>query len=233
MKTISKDLIFCIIPAYNESGKIAKVVQDVKNVLDNIVVIDDGSSDNTGDIAEENGAIVLKHIVNRGQGAALQTGNEYALENGAEIIVHFDGDDQFEFNEIEKIIEPLVNERCDIVFGSRFLDIKHSLPAFKKYIIYPIARMVNRIFVGSSLSDPQNGFRAMSRKTANIIKIKNDGMAHNSEIQYKAYLNKLAIEEVPVTVKYSQFGQGILSGKGRASGGVRIVVDLLLSRIMN
>jgi glycosyltransferase involved in cell wall biosynthesis len=233
MSTKLNNDIFCVIPAFNEANTIKKVISDVKIILNNVVVVDDGSSDQTFKIAKNAGAIVLRHIINRGQGAALQTGNEYSIREGAKIIVHFDADDQFSYTEINDIIKPIINNNSNIVFGSRFLKNKNNLPLFKKIIIYPIARLVNKIFVGSTLSDPQNGFRAMSRHTAKLITIQNDGMAHNSEIQYKAHRLKLRMNEVPVTVKYNQFGQGFFSGRGRSSGGVRIVIDLILSRIMN
>jgi glycosyltransferase involved in cell wall biosynthesis len=230
-----KNDIFCVIPAFNEEASIEKVVINVKKIIDNVVVVDDGSSDMTAEIAKKNGAFVLRHFINRGQGAALQTGNEYCLKNGAAIIVHFDADDQFLYTDIKEVIKPLLSGACDIVFGSRFLDksLNNNIPFLKRAIIFPLARLVNKIFVGIALSDPQNGFRAMTSEAAKKIDIRNDGMAHNSEIQYKAFRYNLSVGEVPVTVKYNKFGQSLFGGRGRASGGIRIVIDLLLSRIMN
>jgi len=108
---------------------------------------------------------------------------------------------------------------------------KSNLPWFKKNIIYPVSRIVNDYLLsGSKLSDPQNGFRALSRLAAERINIQNDGMAHNSEIQKKTAKN-FSYREVPVTVKYSAFGQGIFSGKGRGAGGFKILIDLFLSKL--
>lgn len=217
--------IVCVIPAYNEAKNIAKVVAGVRRAVDEVIVIDDCSRDDTSPLAAAAGAIVLRHPINRGQGAALQTGNDYALKNGADIIVHFDADDQFLAAEISDMVAPIIKNEADIVFGSRFLGKKANLPAMKKYVIMPLAKAFNRIFFGIKLSDPQNGFRALSRYAAEKIKIANREMAHASEIQAKAFKNKLRIAEVPVTVIYHHFGQ-------KFSGGLKVIGDLLTHKII-
>ena len=218
--------IFCIIPAYNEKKTIAEVIEKVKKNVNEVIVVNDGSKDETKKLAKEKGAVVLSHIINRGQGAALETGNQYALNKGAEIIVHFDADGQFLAEEIKDIVSPIVRGEADIVFGSRFLGKKSNLPQFKKHIIIPLAHLVNKIFIGATLTDPQNGFRAMSSETAKKITIEQDGMAHNTEIISKSFENNLKIKEIPVTVIYHNFGQ-------RFSGGLKIIKDLILSRLIN
>ncbi|MFA4833392.1 MAG: glycosyltransferase family 2 protein [Patescibacteria group bacterium] len=218
--------IFCVIPAYNEKETISEVIDKVKLMVDEVVMVDDGSNDETKKLARERGAVVLSHIINRGQGAALETGNKYALRAGADIIVHFDADGQFLPEEINDIIAPIKAGEADIVFGSRFLGKKSNMPPFKKYVIIPLAHLINKIFTGSSLTDPQNGFRALSRKAADKIKIEQDGMAHNTEIISKAFASGLKIKEIPVTVIYHNFGQ-------RFSGGLKIIKDLILSRLIN
>lgn len=225
MKTI------CVIPAYNEEEKIKTVVKDALPYVDQVLVVDDGSKDQTAFFAKQAGAKVLQHIINRGQGAALETGDEYCRRVKADIAVHFDGDGQFEGKEIVDIIRPIIKDRQEIVFGSRFLGKRANWSLQKRFLIYPIARVVNRLLTGSLLSDPQNGFRALSAAALDKIRIENDGMAHNSEIQGKAYAKKLRIAEVPVTVKYTQFGQGFFRGRGSGSGGVRIVKDLLIAKL--
>jgi len=217
--------IVCVIPAWNEAKNIVKVVQGVRPYVTEVVVVDDNSQDNTAALAKAAGAIVLRHPINRGQGAALQTGNEYALKNGAEIIVHFDADDQFAAPEISDVVAPLKDGRADIVFGSRFLGKKTNLPPLKKYVIMPLAQVFNRLVLGIKLSDPQNGFRALTREAAEKIKIANREMAHNSEIQAKAFRKKLRIVEVPITVTYHHFGQ-------KLSGGFKIIADLLTHKII-
>ncbi len=217
--------IVCIIPAWNEEKNIHKVINEVRPYVQEIVVVDDASQDKTAMIAQQNGVIVLSHPINRGQGAALQTGNSYALKHGADIIIHFDGDDQFEANEIKDMLEPIINNEADIVFGSRFLKKKNKLPFLKKYLIYPLAQLFTRFILGIKLSDPQNGFRVLSRQAAEKIKIDNREMAHNSEIQVKAHQLKLRIKEVPITITYHNFGQ-------KLSGGFKIIKDLLIHKLI-
>lgn len=218
--------VFCVIPAYNEEKNIAQVINEVKSTVDQVVVVDDASRDNTYDLAKKQGVNVLRHLVNRGQGAGLQTGNEYALKNGADIIVHFDADGQFLASEIKDVVRPLQNGDCEIVFGSRFLSKKSDLPKFKKNVIMPLARFVNRFFLGVSLTDPQSGFRAMSRSAASVIEIQNDGMAHCSEILAKTFRGNFRFKEVPITVLYHDFGQ-------RLGGGLKIIKDLLMAKFIS
>ncbi len=216
--------IACVIPAWNEEKNIVQVIKNVRPFVDKIIVVDDASKDTTSKLAEEAGAFVINHLINRGQGAALQTGNDYALSLGADIIVHFDGDNQFLASEINDIIAPILKGEADIVFGSRFLEKKANLPLFKRLIIYPLAQVFTRLILGIKLSDPQNGFRAMSRQTAEKIKIINREMAHNSEIQAKAFSYKLRVAEVPITVIYHHFGQ-------KLSGGFKIIKDLFIYKL--
>lgn len=217
--------IACVIPAYNEEKNITKVVKSVFPYVSEVIVVDDCSLDDTALLAESAGATVLRHLINRGQGAALQTGNDYALDNGADIIVHFDADNQFLAEEIPSMTAPISENRADIVFGSRFLGKKTNFPYFKKYIIMPLAQFFTRTFLGVKLSDPQNGFRALSRAAAEKIIIENRQMAHASEIQAKAFKQKLKVAEVPITVIYHRFGQ-------KLSGGFVVIRDLLINKII-
>lgn len=218
--------MFVIIPAYNEEKTIAPVVRGVfaSNPGVQVVVVDDGSSDKTARLAKEGGAIVLQHIINRGQGAALQTGNTYALRAGADVIVHFDADGQFEPQEIGSLIAPIERGEAEVVLGSRFLQ-DNTVPWSKKYLVLPAARLVNFIFTGLWLSDAHNGFRAMTRRATETIKISQDRMAHNSEIVRQIKENKLSFVEVPVTVRYHRYGQGI-------GGGFKIIKDLLFGKFI-
>ncbi len=218
--------VFCIIPAWNEEKTIVKVLKSVKDLVDVVVVVDDKSGDNTVKLAKEQNVVVLKHIINRGQGASLQTGNNYAVKNDADIIVHFDADGQFLAKDIPRLIQPIMKDSVDIVFGSRFLEKKSKIPKFKEYVIMPIAHLVNRMTIGETLTDPQSGFRAMTIETVSKINITNSRMAHCSEILHKAFKYNLRIKEVPITVIYNDFGQNFL-------GGIRIVKDLLITKILN
>lgn len=215
--------IACVIPAWNEAKHIVKVINKVKNFVDLVIVVDDCSKDNTYQLTLEAGALALRHPINRGQGAALQTGSDYALDLGADIIVHFDADDQFAANEIPDIIQPIIDNQADIVFGSRFLGKGSDLPKLKKYLILPIAKVVNRFF-GVKTSDPQSGFRAYTKEVAKSFRIENRGMAHCSEILIKLSQSKWRIKEVPITVSYHEYGQ-------KFSGGIRIIKDLIIQKI--
>lgn len=219
MKTI------CIIPAYNEEKNIADVINKVLPFVNEVVVVNDCSHDKTEIIAKKTEATLISHPINRGQGAALQTGNDYALKNGADIIIHFDADNQFQAEEISDVIKPIIEKKAEAVLGSRFLGKKSQLPKLKKYLIMPLARLINRVFFNIRLTDPQSGFRALNRETAQKIIIRNDGMAHCSEIMHQLHKHKVKIEEVPITVYYHEFGQ-------KFSGGIRIIKDLIIKKII-
>ncbi|MFH1376303.1 MAG: glycosyltransferase family 2 protein [Candidatus Woesearchaeota archaeon] len=217
-----------IIPAFNEEKAIADVIKDLKSHdYHNILVIDDGSKDRTAEIAKENGAKVIKHIINRGQGAALQTGHEYALKNGAETIVHFDADGQFIAKDIESMLSA-INNGYEIVLGSRFLDKKPINIPLEKKIILKAGRLFTKIFSNISLSDTHNGFRAIKREALTKIKITQDGMAHASEIIDLIKKNNLKYKEVPVTVIYSEYA---LSKGQSIFNSLRIAFKLLIRKL--
>lgn len=217
--------VFCVIPAWNEASTIFQVVDQVKHQVDEVVVVDDGSIDDTVKLANSAGAIVLSHQINRGQGAALRTGTQYALDHEADIIVHFDADGQFVAEEIPEAVAVIANNEVEAVFGSRFLGKEHNLPPFKKRILMPLARLFNLIFLGVKFNDPQNGFRVLSALAARQLDWQQDKMAHCSEILWLTKLRKIKYQEIGVTVRYHNFGQNM-------SGGWRIITDLLLGRFL-
>ncbi len=217
--------IFCIIPALNEKANIGGVVSGVIPCVDSVIVVDDGSRDGTGDLARNAGAIVLRHEINRGQGAALRTGTEYAISRGADIIVHFDADGQFLNKDIGTVTEPIIKGQAEIVFGSRFLDNTTKMPFIKRRLIMPLARLVNRLFLGVNLTDPQSGFRAFSSRAYEKIAWQQDGMAHASEILALSAASGLPVKEVPITVIYHQYGQ-------KFSGGLKILKDLFFGKLI-
>jgi glycosyltransferase involved in cell wall biosynthesis len=218
-------MIVVVVPAYNEEKQIGRVIRGLfEHGYGNVVVVDDGSTDATVQMAREAGANVVRHALNRGQGAALQTGNQWALARGAEIIVHFDADGQFNPADIAGAVRLLRESSLDVVLGSRFLDNRSKIPGLKKYLILPAARIVNRLITGVWLSDAHNGFRLLSRKTAQTITILQDGMAHNSEIVAKIKKNSLKFREYPVEVVYLEYGQGI-------GGGLKVLSDIFFSSL--
>ncbi len=215
----------CVIPAYNEAQNINEVINRVRPFVDEIVVVDDYSKDATATLARQAGATVLRHPINRGQGAALQTGNDYALLAGADIIIHFDADNQFQAEEIPELVKPIEDGQAEAVLGSRFMDKESNLPALKRNLIMPLARLINRLFFNIRLTDPQSGFRVLTRQAAEKIRIKNDGMAHCSEILHQLFSKNIKVVEVPITVVYHEFGQ-------KFSGGVRIIKDMAIKKII-
>ncbi|MFH1187242.1 MAG: glycosyltransferase family 2 protein [bacterium] len=221
---------FIIIPAYNEEKTIAQAVGETKK-FGRVVVVDDGSKDFTKDLAKDAGAEVLSHVINRGQGAALRTGVEYALNNGADIIVHFDADGQHCADDIEKIITPILLNESDVVLGSRFLKDKSSAEnkiPFARFIVLKSAIIFTRIISGIKITDAHNGFRALSKSAAQKIKITQDGMAHASEILDEIIKNNLKYKEIPVQVKYTDYSKS----KGQSSlNFFNILKDLLFSKI--
>ncbi len=217
MKTV------CVIPAYNEDQRLAGVIAKVKPLVDAVVIVDDGSKKKIDWLAPMAGVFVLRHPINRGQGAALQTGSDYALKLDADIIIHFDADDQFAAEEITDVISPIKAGAADVVFGSRFLTKKSNLPFTKKYIIMPLGRLANRLW-GVRTSDPQSGFRAYTKEVAQSFRIENDRMAHCSEILIKLSRAGWRIQEIPITVTYHEYGQ-------KFGGGFRILKDLFLQKI--
>lgn len=216
--------VWCIIPAFNVSRHLSAVVKAVQSVVDEVVIVNDGSSDETGIIADSLGVTVIHHPLNRGQGAALKTGTDYALEQSANYIVHFDADGQFQAEDIKKVIKPLQEGEADIVFGSRFLDSTTVLPWAKRVVIMSLARLINRWLFNIHLTDPQSGFRAFNRKAGELVHWDQDRMAHCSEILIAAHRQPLRVTEVPITVHYHEFGQ-------RFSGGFKILRDLWLATL--
>lgn len=211
-----------VIPAFNEEKSIGRVIRGLfEHGLKDVVVVDDGSSDDTSIIAGQAGAMVLKHVINRGQGAALETGDSYARLINSELVVHFDADGQFNPDDIQKAIDFMMGKQLDVLLGSRFLDNRSNIPCLKKHFILPIGRWINFLFTGCMLTDAHNGFRILSRKALEKIVITQDGMAHNTEIVKQIKKNRLRYAEFPVEVRYSEYGQGL-------GGGIRIIQDLII-----
>ena len=223
MKNNEQSSVWVIIPAFNEEKVIGRVVNDVRSTAQNVVVINDASSDRTAEEAEENGAIVLNHRINRGQGAALQTGIEYALEQGAEILVHFDADGQHQGADIPRFIGPIVRNEADVVLGSRFLSRRNTIP-FVRACILKLGILFTWLYSGIKLTDTHNGFRAFSSMAAAQIHITENRMAHASEILHEIAHQSLRYKEVPVSVLYTEYSLA----KGQSSlNSVRIASRLI------
>ena len=214
-----------VIPAYNEERHLERTLADVgaQSGEYNVVVVDDGSADKTYAIARRH-AYAVRHPLNRGMGAALVTGPRYALQQGADCIVHFDADGQHHASEIRRFIDKIGTGEYDVVLGSRYLE-SHATPFTKKYFIHWPARAFQNIMTGVRLTDVHNGFRAMNRSAAGKIRIEQDRMAHNSEIVAQLRLHRLRFCEVPVTITYTEYGQTI-------GDGLKIIRDLIVKKLL-
>jgi len=219
-------MFIALVPAYNESERITGVVRSLLGKkVDEVVVIDDGSSDDTALRARDAGATVLIHEINLGQGAALETGHEYARQKKADFVLHFDGDGQFDVDDISRAKEMIEQNNTDIVLGSRFLGKNSSVPWFKRHILLPIGRIINRIFTGLSLTDAHNGFRVLNSRAFTKIQLKHNRMAHATEILEQITKHKLVFREIPITVTYREYGQ-------RMKSGFTILKDLIIGKFV-
>ena len=210
-----------VIAAYNEAKHVGAVVKSVRAAgYPWVIVVDDGSTDSTKHAAQAAGGDVLRHLINRGQGAALRTGIHYALENGADIVVTYDADGQFVPAEIKRIIQPIKDGTREVALGSRFLGAAKNISRGKKLVL-KLGALVTYAFSGLYLTDSHNGFRAFNRRAAEKIQLTFDRMEHASEIIEEIAKHKLSYTEVPVTVIYHRPGQHPLRS---IKMGVKLVV---------
>ncbi len=223
----SRGGVYIVVPAYNEAAAVYDVVRELRSRYPNVVVIDDGSPDATSAEAQRAGATVLRHVLNRGQGAALQTGIDFSVRRGADVIVTFDADGQHRVEDIDRLIAALDKENADIAIGSRFLELRSNVPALRRMMLR-LATLFMRTTSGLALTDAHNGLRAMRRVAAEQIHLTIDGMAHASEIVDQIYRLHLRVTEVPVVIHYSEYSLK----KGQSSlAAFRIAFDYLMKRI--
>lgn len=200
--------VIAVIPAFHEATRIQATLKGISQEVDGLVIIDDGSTDGTYEAAQacvHEKSMVIRHWINRGQGAALRTGTEVALRLGADIVLHIDADGQHDPASIREIVKPLREGNADVVFGSRFLGVHpQGMPLFRK-VVLTLARTFNALIMGipRTVTDPQSGLRAMTRAAAERIVFRQDRMAHCSEILRLVTRSPLRWIEVPVRVRYS------------------------------
>lgn len=223
----TRDGVYVVVPAYNEGSAVYDVVRELRSQYSNVVVVDDGSHDATSAEAKRGGAIVLRHVLNRGQGAAIQTGIDFSVKRGADVVVTFDADGQHRVEDIDRLLAALDKDNADIAIGSRFLDLQSNVPALRRLMLR-MATMFMRITSGVALSDAHNGLRAIRGSAAARIHLTIDGMAHASEIVDQIYRLHLRVTEVPVVIHYSEYSLR----KGQSSlAAFRIAFDYLMKRI--
>jgi glycosyltransferase involved in cell wall biosynthesis len=216
-----------VIAAYNEATVIAGVVTGIRSAGYPVVLVDDGSSDRTGAIAAQAGAFVVTHPINLGQGAALQTGIDYAIDHGADAIVTFDADGQHRPADIATLLGALVANGVDFALGSRFLGRPVNLPLSRRLLL-TAATAFTRATTGLAVTDTHNGLRAMTARGAAHIKLRQNRMAHASEILHQIAQSGLNYVEIPVTIEYSAYS---LAKGQRFSDALIILLDLFARRL--
>ncbi|MFC4905275.1 MULTISPECIES: glycosyltransferase family 2 protein [Kocuria] len=205
-----------VMPVYNEAAVVGEVLRELRRTFPHVVCVDDGSSDDSARICAEAGAVVVQHPINLGQGAALQTGFEYALQDpGMDCVVTFDSDGQHRVVDAWDMVERIRSGEAEVVLGSRFLDRRTQVSALKR-VVLRTAAFFSKLSTGMDLSDAHNGLRAIDRGTLSRIRLTQNRMAHASEI-----VNQLAdIQprwvEHPVQIIYTDYskskGQSLLNG---------------------
>lgn len=210
------DDIFIVIPAKDEAPRLGKLLQHTRELgYGNIIVVDDGSQDATGEIAKSYGATVLRHRLNLGAGAATQTGIKYALRKKAKIIVTIDADHQHLPSDINSLVSTLRKEKADVVIGSRFLGNNNKIPTLR--IFYnKVGNYISYFFTGKYVSDSQSGMKAMCAEFARKSEIRRNGFEFCMEIIRNMKLHRAKVCEVPISVIYTEDtlnkGQGFVTG---------------------
>lgn len=219
---MSKRRIFAVMPAYNEASRIATVIDGLMSVVDRVVVIDDGSTDGTGETAARCGVDLLTHRINLGQGAALQTGIIHALRQGADLIVTFDADGQHRPDDIPPMIAALDRTGAEIALGSRFLGSMCGIPRFRRLALQA-AVLFTQVTTGLPVSDTHNGLRVLTRHAASSVCLRQNRMAHASEFLSQIARMQLPLIEVPVSIRYTHYS---LAKGQRTSGAISILFEL-------
>jgi len=221
--------IWIVVPAYNEAARIGRTLQGLIHHFSNIVVIDDGSKDATSERLAELPVWALRHPINLGQGAALQTGIDFAIGQGADVVVTFDADGQHDVHDIERIVEPIISKRSEVALGSRFLGKDAvNMPA-TRWLILKLGVLFTRVCSRIKVTDTHNGLRALSRDAATQLRISQNRMAHASEILDQIQYLGLKYEEVPVTIHYSDV---VLEKGQQNSAAVKVAAQFLLGRMV-
>lgn len=226
----NRESVFVIVPCYNEGAVLRQTVEGLLAQGVAVVVVDDGSRPPASLACTGLPVHLLRHRVNLGQGAALQTGMEYALRAGADYLVHFDADGQHDAAAIPRMVALLRDGDADVVLGSRFLDPAHvhEVPQSKRILLRG-GIVVSWLFSGVWLTDTHNGLRAFTRSAAARIRLNEDGFGHATEILGEIRRAGLRYREIPVLVRYTDYSRA----KGqRLSNSVNVLIDLMLRKLV-
>ena len=211
------------IPAFNEEKNIAKIIVKLKKIYDEIIVCNDGSTDLTGEIAENLGVIVINHKQNLGYGAGINSIIKKSKEIDTDILVTFDADGQHKVEDVKKVIEPIKNGDADLVIGSRFLSkTKEKIPEYRKIGINIITKVTNA-GLKKKITDSQSGFRAYSKDLISKLDISDMGMGISTEILIKTNSLGFRIAEIPITILY----EGKTSTQNPISHGTSVLFSTI------
>jgi len=221
---LDNDPVVAAIPAYNEERFIGSVVLWVKRYVDLVLVIDDGSTDRTSELAEAAGAIVCRQELNRGKGQAVNVAFAEARSRHASALVLIDGDGQHRAEEINTVLEPVLSGTADMVVGSRFLSVRSRIPAYRQVGQYALTLATN-LGSGVRLTDSQSGFRAFSRAAIDALSFRGSGFSVESEMQFLVREHGLQVAEVPISVVYEEPAKRnpIAHGMAVVNGIVRLI----------
>jgi glycosyltransferase involved in cell wall biosynthesis len=221
--------ITAILPAFNEEVSIGSIVLHARQHADRVIVIDDGSTDNTFEVAQLAGAEVIRHTSNKGKGAALKTGFEIAALNGTKIIVTLDADGQHDPEDIPKLIAPILAGEADMVNGSRYINDKDRNTPFYRRIGQSVLDKATNFNSGLHITDTQSGFRAFDKDILPVFKFRSNGMAIESEMLMDAANAGLKMKEVEIGVRYDVD----CSTENPISHGLRVLVNVLYDMELN
>ncbi|MEY2714031.1 MAG: hypothetical protein RIT24_374 [Planctomycetota bacterium] len=217
-----------VVPVYNEARVIGSVIDELTAVFPNVVCVDDGSRDGSWDVLQRKAPHALRHLVNRGQGAAIQTGTAYALRQRAARIAHFDADGQHRVEDLVRLVDAVASGECDIALGDRFSGDAAAVPPARRLLLRS-AVAFHRIASGIELNDVHNGLRVLSRGAAERIELTADRMAHASEIIDLIARSGMRVRQVPVSIRYTDYSRA----KGQSwTGGFRIMFHYLVGRVL-
>ena len=223
------DDVCVVVPMFNEATSVGTVVRDLRWSFSHVVCVDDGSTDDSARVAAEAGATVVRHPVNLGQGAALQTGFAYALRDpDVAWIVTFDSDGQHRRVDAEAMVNTARHDAVDIVLGSRFLSRADvTVPPLRRLVLGAATRFT-RATTGLDLTDAHNGLRVLSRRAAEVMDLTLDGMAHASQLLSRVAQHELTYVEAPVTIAYTDYSRS----RGQSNvNALNIAFDLALERL--
>lgn len=225
---VSRPRVIVAIPCFNEDRFIGSVVAKAKKFADEVIVVDDGSIDDSAEVAETAGAVVHSHGKNRGYGAAIRSCLEQGQKHGADILVTIDGDGQHDPRVIVELIKPITEGEADVAIGSRFLSQKSKAPFYRR-IGQRTLNVATNVGSGHKLSDSQSGCRAYSAEALKRLNLSESGMAVSSQIQFAIKEAGLRVAEVPIDVSYDDKSKRSPVGHG-INVLSRVVVLFILKR---